>query len=215
MMHPPPSYTKPEIERRWLLQSGEVWDVQATREREIEDRYIDGTRLRLRRVVENGLAPIYKIGKKYEPVQFGFHHVVSTYLSEAEYRLLSSLPARIARKRRLSVHGGALDIYEAPNKRLNIFEVEFSSKEAAAGYLPPFGVDKEITDDPSYSGHALAVPEAADDGVAINQCTDVALAEKLACRRTAQQFLDARLQGGSAKKALTILAKVGVDGLPG
>ena len=52
---------------------------------------------------------------------------------------------------------------------------------------------------------------AADDGVAINQYINVAVAEKLACRRTAQQFLQARAQGGSAARALEILAKSGTD----
>jgi hypothetical protein len=52
---------------------------------------------------------------------------------------------------------------------------------------------------------------AADDGVAINQYINVAVAEKLACRRTAQQFLQARAQGGSAQLALEILAKSGSD----
>ncbi len=52
---------------------------------------------------------------------------------------------------------------------------------------------------------------AADDGVAINQYINVAVAEKLACRRTAQQFLQARAQGGSAEHALDILAKSGSD----
>lgn len=156
MMHSPPPYTKPETERRWLVQSGEVWDAQVTRVRKIEDRYIEGTRLRLRMVVENGLPQIYKLGKKYEPVQAGFHHVVSTYLSEAEYQLLATLPARVARKRRLSVYGGALDIYEVPNAGLQIFEVEFASKEIADSYVPPSGVCKEITDEHQYSGYALA-----------------------------------------------------------
>jgi hypothetical protein len=48
---------------------------------------------------------------------------------------------------------------------------------------------------------------AADDGVAINQYINVAVAEKLACRRTAQQFLDARAKGGSAKRGLAVLAE--------
>jgi hypothetical protein len=52
---------------------------------------------------------------------------------------------------------------------------------------------------------------AADDGVAINQYINVAVAEKLACRRTAQQFLQMRAQGGSAQRALDILAKSGSD----
>ena len=36
---------------------------------------------------------------------------------------------------------------------------------------------------------------SADDGVAINQYINVALAEKLASWRTAAQFLQARVQG--------------------
>ena len=52
---------------------------------------------------------------------------------------------------------------------------------------------------------------AADDGVAINQYINVAVAEKLACRRTARQFLDARAEGGSAQRALDILATAGSD----
>ena len=52
---------------------------------------------------------------------------------------------------------------------------------------------------------------AADDGVAINQYINVAVAEKLACRRTAQQFLQERAQGGSAARALEILTKSGSD----
>ena len=52
---------------------------------------------------------------------------------------------------------------------------------------------------------------AADDGVAINQYINVAVAEKLACRRTAHQFLEARAEGGSAQRALEILAKSGAD----
>jgi hypothetical protein len=52
---------------------------------------------------------------------------------------------------------------------------------------------------------------AADDGVAINQYINVAVAEKIASRRTAKQFLDARAQSGSAQRALDILAKAGGD----
>jgi hypothetical protein len=62
-----------------------------------------------------------------------------------------------------------------------------------------------------YSMYDAMRKAAADDGVAINQYINVAVAEKLACRRTAQQFLDARAQGGSAKRALDILPKAGSD----
>ena len=43
------------------------------------------------------------------------------------------------------------------------------------------------------------------------QPVSVAVPEKLACHRTAAQFLQARAQGGSARRALEILAKSGAD----
>lgn len=52
---------------------------------------------------------------------------------------------------------------------------------------------------------------AADDGVAMNQYINVAVAEKQACRRTAAQFLQAPAKGGSAQRALEILGKSGTD----
>ena len=53
------------------------------------------------------------------------------------------------------------------------------------------------------------------DGVAMNQYIDVAMAEKLAMRATAAQFLATRIQGGSAVRALEILTKSGGDAADG
>ena len=50
---------------------------------------------------------------------------------------------------------------------------------------------------------------AAADGVAMNQYVNVAVAEKLATRQTAAQFLKARAAKGSVANALAILAKAG------
>ena len=50
---------------------------------------------------------------------------------------------------------------------------------------------------------------AASDGVAINQYVNVAVAEKLASRQTAAEFLKARAAKGSPSYALAILAKAG------
>lgn len=52
---------------------------------------------------------------------------------------------------------------------------------------------------------------AASNADTINQRFLEAAAEKLACSRTAAQFLQARAQGGSAQRALEILAKSGGD----
>ena len=50
---------------------------------------------------------------------------------------------------------------------------------------------------------------AASDGIAMNQYVNVAVAEKLASRQTAAEFLRARAAKGSPSKALAILAKAG------
>jgi CYTH domain-containing protein len=155
-MSAPPSYSKPEIERRWLVPADSQLGANAERMRELEDRYIEGTRLRLRKVTESGRATIYKLGKKYEAEVTGVHHSVSTYLSEAEYKVLLVLPARRSKKRRLSVCGGALDVYELPNPGLQVFEVEFSTTEEAVAYVPPQGICQEVTSELTFTGYALA-----------------------------------------------------------
>lgn len=50
---------------------------------------------------------------------------------------------------------------------------------------------------------------AKADGVAMNQYLAVALAEKLASRRTAAAFLKERAERSSASRALEVLAKSG------
>jgi hypothetical protein len=50
---------------------------------------------------------------------------------------------------------------------------------------------------------------AEEDGVAMNQYITVALAEKLATRKTAQQFLAERAQHSNPARALGILERAG------
>lgn len=52
---------------------------------------------------------------------------------------------------------------------------------------------------------------AAEDGVAMNQYLVVALAEKLATRKTAKQFLEERAAQSSPERALEVLQKSGDD----
>ncbi len=151
-----PKYAGIEIERRWLVAPEAVSPSMSERTRRIEDRYIQGTRLRLRAVHEEGKAPVYKLGKKYESRDPGSQAVVTAYLSEAEYEALSCLAARVSIKKRLSVGGGSLDVYEAPALGFHVFEVEFESLAQAHGFLPPGFVGREVTGDPEYTGFALA-----------------------------------------------------------
>jgi hypothetical protein len=52
---------------------------------------------------------------------------------------------------------------------------------------------------------------AEEDGVAMNQYITVAVAEKLACRKTAREFLAARASRSSPAQALEILERAGKD----
>ena len=67
---------------------------------------------------------------------------------------------------------------------------------------------------------ALRLPEslfanlreaAAQDGVAMNQYVAIALAEKLATRKTARQFLAERAERGNVDRALGVLERAGND----
>jgi CYTH domain-containing protein len=149
-------YSLPELERRWLVREGAVPALASASRRIIEDKYIQGGRLRLRAVFADGSEPIYKLGKKYgrdgtEPEQ-----VVSVYLTEQEYGSLLVLPGANLRKVRYGVEGGSLDVLECPSPGLAIFEVEFQSQSAAEAYIAPAFVGEEVTFSANYSGYALA-----------------------------------------------------------
>jgi CYTH domain-containing protein len=152
----PQKYTLPEIERRWLVHEDRLPSLPGVRRREIEDKYIQGGRLRLRAVRAEGTGPVFKLGKKYPRVGIEPEHVVSVYLSEAEHEMLRGLPGAIARKARYSIEGGSLDVYEHPHSRPTIFEVEFKSEPEAAAYVPPDFVGEEVTFNARYTGYALA-----------------------------------------------------------
>lgn len=152
----PPKYTHPEIERRWLVEPDRIPPLEGMRERRIEDTYLSGGRLRLRKITEDHRLPIFKLGKKYARSGHEPESVVNIYLSEDEYEALRVVPGRIAVKSRFSIADGALDLYEQPKHGFAVFEIEFSSPEAAAVYKPPGFVGEEITFNETWSGFSLA-----------------------------------------------------------
>ena len=124
--------------------------------REIEDKYIDGGRLRLRLIREQGVETKIKLGKKYGFVGMEPENVVSIYLDEPEYNTLSLLPGVISRKSRYTLAGGSIDVYEYAALSHAIFEVEFNSEEEAVSFIPPVFVGEEITRKSNYTGYSLA-----------------------------------------------------------
>src|SRR5262245_1836920 len=151
-----PRYALAEIERRWLVDLGEAGPLDGYPYRVIEDRYLAGTRLRLRRMVSSEGTPVFKFVKKYGRGAGLAEPITNLYLTEAEYDTLAQLGGRLARKRRYLIAGGALDVYEHPHAGLALFAVEFATEAEALAYVPPHFVRAEVTHDDRYTGAALS-----------------------------------------------------------
>jgi CYTH domain-containing protein len=128
---------------------------------QIEDRYIDGTRMRLRRMSRPDLGETkWKLTKKYECDDPAARPIVTSYLTASEYELLTALPARGLVKRRyhLPVAGQfwSLDLFEGALAGLELVETEAADAAALAALVPPPWATKEVTHDPRYQCGALA-----------------------------------------------------------
>lgn len=151
-----PKYAIVEIERRWLVDSSAVGALEKVPFRRCEDLYIDNSRLRLRKITEPNGIQLFKLGKKYGKRSALSEPITTLYLDETEYTQLLQLRGSAASKRRYSIAGGSLDVYERPMAGFMIFELEFASEEAARKYQPPEFITREITDEARYSGFQLA-----------------------------------------------------------
>lgn len=151
-------YARAERERRFLLTAPPA-TAQVLAARRITDRYLTGTRLRLRQSqrLDTGEL-VLKFTQKVPadtpgPVQ-GW--ITSTYLSRSEYELLAALPAATLTKTRLSVPPLGVDIFEGQLQGLITAEAEFASDDDYQTFTPPPCCIREITTDPHFTGGQLA-----------------------------------------------------------
>jgi CYTH domain-containing protein len=151
-------YARIERERRFLLASPPPLPAAAA-SRQITDRYLTGTRLRLRRVehLDSGACQ-FKLTQKVPAGRPGHVRglITSIYLSAAEYDLLASLPAQVLSKTRYSVPPLSIDDFDPPLHGLVLAEAEFSTDEAAQSFRPHQATIAEVTDDPQFTGGILA-----------------------------------------------------------
>ncbi len=151
-------YAHVERERRWVLAG--VPDLpEDSRRLEITDRYIDGTRLRLRVVTEDGQVT-RKLGQK---VRLGDNadEVAHTtmYLDDAEWASLAALPAHtIEKSRTLVAYDGwtvAVDVFGGHLAGLVLAEID--SGEDEQHELPDsYGALGEVSGEEAFSGGVLA-----------------------------------------------------------
>jgi CYTH domain-containing protein len=167
-------YARVERERRFLLAGPPPASAVSARRR-ITDRYLPGTRLRLRRVdYPDNKASEFKFAQKVPAGRPGYVQglITNTYLSAAEYDLLASLPAAVLCKTRLSVPPLSVDVFDPPLHGLVMADIEFTTDEAAGSFLPPPLAVAEVTEDTGRSCLGCCgkprspVAEEVDDPVA-------------------------------------------------
>jgi len=131
------------------LPDGEVWRIAT-----VEDLYIAGTRLRVRKLSYDG-ATYYKFTQKIPNPDGGPGLITTIYVSRAEYEVLSTLPGDRLRKTRYSLPPMGFDVFEGPLSGLFLGEMEFTSDEEMAAFRPPDGTVAEVTFDDRFTGGVL------------------------------------------------------------
>lgn len=159
----PGKYAKAERERRFLVPTmptglGEPW--------EIHDRYIIGTRLRLRRVDAAG-GTVLKLGQKIRPDEDSPEVVLCTslYMSQGEYDNLVVLPAHLLGKTRYRMAVAdfvvCVDVFHDSLEGLALAEVDLATEPSnGAAFDPPVWCGPEVTSDQRFTGGALAALDA-------------------------------------------------------
>lgn len=159
-------YALIEQERRYLPLGG-LDGIVPTRVLNIQDRYIHGSTLRLRRIAEEGQSPVFKLGQKIRVCEDRPLKIAHTtlYLSENEFELLGGLKTSPLEKSRSIFNLGdwqfALDEFEGELAGLLLVEVDLGSSGAEHPPLP-FQELIDVTHDERFSGGRLASTSSSD-----------------------------------------------------
>jgi hypothetical protein len=154
-------YALVERERRFLLAASPVG--MPIRQVLIEDRYLRGTRLRLRRMTdldEPAGGVTYKFTQKIPTVAGTPGLITTLYLSAAEYAALVGIPADTLRKIRSSFPPLGIDTFEGPLRGLVLAEAEFESAADEAAFRTPAEAVAEVTADVRFTGGRLVTLSA-------------------------------------------------------
>lgn len=154
-----PKYARIERERRWLVGPENLDAAILEDPFDIHDRYILGTRLRLREM-ECGDARVWKLTRKYESSDPLARPIVTAYLDEAEYRVLFDLPAKMLTKTRFKLkYGGrdySVDRFHGPLQGLWLSEIELEDSAELAVLPNPAWTIADVSNDLRYQGYTLA-----------------------------------------------------------
>jgi CYTH domain-containing protein len=147
-------YAVVERERRFLLASLPDGVVST---KQIVDRYVTGTRMRLREVCEEDGTVIRKLGHKVR-LSAGPAEVACTnfYLDDQEWAVLEALPAQILRKKRYMLHRDGL-IVVVDEHEDGTLVAEIDDREQPSEFVPEWlDTIEDLTEDERWTGAGLA-----------------------------------------------------------
>ena len=156
-------YARPEHERRFLL--SRVPPGLCIQRAEIDDRYLIGTRLRIRRTVETtatGRTTLRKLTQKIPSRDGAPGLTTNFYLNDAEYQELLSLRAVSLNKVRYRVPPLSVDVYSGALAGLLMGEIEFETREEEKRFRLPTEAVAEVTLDVRFTGGRLALTQRPD-----------------------------------------------------
>jgi len=161
-----PKYSAIERERRFLVDPARRPALAGLPHVLIEDRYLTGTRMRLRRMTDSATGEVaLKFAKKYESDDPLARPMVNAYLDAAEYAALALLPSRTLSKRRyqLVVDRGtiAVDQFLGALAGLELAEFDAATDAALRVFVPPAWAARDVSHDPFFQGGHLATLGAA------------------------------------------------------
>ena len=157
-------YGRVERERRFLLDA--VPALPFDGRYAILDRYLTGTRLRLRRMEQDDGTVDYTLARKLPPHAPGALVMGNLYLSGTEYALLRQLPGSDLEKMRHYAGPWAVDVFGGALAGLILAEIEGDDAGLLAALEPPFPYVREVTDEPTFTGGHLVTLAAAPTATA-------------------------------------------------
>lgn len=155
-------YARMERERRYWLEDVRIWTCDTAEPKRISDRYLIGTRLRLRSIRSPDGSTVYKLTQKIVPEGPDFSHafITNTYLNRDEYLVLAALPAHEVTKLRYRyVYDGreyGIDFFHGNLRGLVLMETEFRSDEEMDDAPPPPFNAVDVSSDERFTGGQLA-----------------------------------------------------------
>ena len=156
-----PKYAHWVAERRFLVGARNMPALNPKDARTIEDLYIEGGRLRLRRITELSTGEqTFKLAKKYAPDNPLIGPMTNLYLSAEEYAVLNVLPGARLAKRRHKVGAFVVDVFEDGLQGLVLAECEATNRMAAMAFDVPEWCVREVTSEEAYTGWSLAKSQA-------------------------------------------------------